>query len=67
MSEALSEDLLHGADEIARFLFGTPRARRRIYYLAENSQVPVFKVGHSLWARRSTLVDWISTREAEAL
>jgi hypothetical protein len=47
----LADDLLRGADEIAAFIFGTKFARRRVYYLAETSRLPVFRLGSVLCAR----------------
>jgi hypothetical protein len=50
-----AEDLLRGADEIAEFIFGARGGRRKIYYLAETSHLPVFRLGAVLCARRSVL------------
>src|ERR1700733_14258398 len=58
--EGLANDLLRGADEIAEFLFGTSASgRRKIYYLAECTKIPIFRIGSVLHARRSVLLDWI--------
>jgi hypothetical protein len=67
-------DLLEGAEEIAEFLFGgeaDPAARRarlrRTYRLTSEvkpaDQLPVFRIGSLLFARRSTLLRWIAERE----
>lgn len=63
---AIAEDLLHGAEEIAAFLFGSKALRRKIYHLAETSRLPVFRLGSVLCARRSVLLDWIKEQEARA-
>jgi len=63
-SPELSEDLLKGADEIARFVFGERGSRRKIYYLAETSHLPVFRLGAVLCARRSVLMRWIAGQES---
>jgi hypothetical protein len=34
---ALSADLLRGADEIAQFMFGDPKERRRVYHLVQRT------------------------------
>ena len=60
----LADDLLRGADEIAEFIFGTRGGRRKIYYLAETSHLPVFRLGAVLCARRSILLRWISGQES---
>jgi hypothetical protein len=67
-------DMLEGADEIGEFLFGDdpdPAARRarlrRTYRLTSEvkpaDQLPVFRIGSLLFARRSTLLRWIAERE----
>lgn len=64
--EELADDLLEGADEIAEFIFGKRGGRRKVYYLAETSRLPVFRLGAQLCARRSVLLRWISGQESRA-
>lgn len=64
VSQELADDLLHGADEIAEFIFGKRGGRRKVYYLAETSHLPVFRLGAQLCARRSVLLRWISGQES---
>ena len=61
----LSDDLLHGAGAIALFLFGDANKRRRVYYLASetNLKLPIFRIGNVICARKSTLLEWIEWRE----
>ncbi|HEX3885365.1 MAG TPA: hypothetical protein VHW66_22115 [Stellaceae bacterium] len=59
----LADDLLRGADEIAEFIFGARGSRRKVYYLAETSHLPVFRLGAVLCARRSVLLRWIAGQE----
>lgn len=56
-------DLLCGAAEISQFLFRKPDARRRVYHLYEHHGFPAFKVGGSIFARRSTILKWIAEKE----
>ena len=63
----LGDDILRGADQIAEFLLGDGRQRRKVYHLAENSRLPVFKLGAILCARRSTLIAWIADQEMKAV
>lgn len=56
-------DLLCGATEISEFLFRKPNARRRVYHLYEHHDLPAFKVGGSIFARRSTILKWIADKE----
>lgn len=63
----LADDILRGAEEIAVFLFGNPRHRRKVYHLAETSRVPCFRLGAVLCARRSTLQAWIEQQEARSI
>lgn len=63
----IAEDLLRGADQIAGFLFGDSKERRRIYHLAQTSRLPVFRLGSVLCARRRTLTAWIEEQERRAV
>lgn len=63
ISKDLADDLLRGADEISEFIFGANGNRRRIYYLAEHSRLPVFRLGSVLCARQSVLLGWIASQE----
>lgn len=63
----ISDDLLCGADEIAKFLFGPNGSRRKVYYLAACTRLPVFRLGAKLCARRSVLLAWIAGQENRAL
>ena len=53
----------HGADEIAEFIFGKRGSRRKVYYLAECTRLPVFRLGSMLCARRSVITGWIEFRQ----
>jgi excisionase family DNA binding protein len=57
-------DLLTGAEAIAAFMGVKPR---RVYHLAEAQRLPVFRMGSTLCARRSTLLRWIEDMEQSAL
>lgn len=57
-------DLLTGAEAIAAFLGVKPR---RVYHLTETQRLPVFRIGSTLCARRSTLQRWIEEMERAAL
>jgi hypothetical protein len=59
----IAGDILHGADEIAEFLFGDRKYRRRIYNLVDGYHLPIFRIGTNICARRSILLEWISTQE----
>jgi hypothetical protein len=62
--DKLADDLLRGADEIAEFIFGERGSRRKVYYLAECTRLPVFRLGSVLCARRSVLLNWIASQES---
>lgn len=66
-SPELADDLLHGADEIASFVFGERGSRRKIYYLAECARLPVFRLGSMLCARKSVLMGWIAGQESRSM
>lgn len=61
----ISDDLLRGADEIAEFVFGDRRHRRKIYYLTSNAKrcIPYFKLGSVTCARKSSLLRWVEEQE----
>lgn len=56
----IAEDLLRGADEIARFLFGSTKHRRKVYYYATDAKVrmpasgPSYTRGRARFSRGST-------------
>lgn len=61
--QAVAGDLLHGAEEIAVFLFGDGKHRRRVYNLVDGNELPVFRIGANICARKSVLMDWIARQE----
>jgi hypothetical protein len=61
--EWLADDILEGADAIAEFLFGSSSYRRKVYYLAECSKLPIFRLGSVLCARKSVLLEFIAGQE----
>ena len=63
---SLADDLLRGAEAIAEHLYGHPRHRRKVYHLAKTKRLPVFRLGSTLCARRSTLIAWIEDQEIKA-
>jgi hypothetical protein len=59
----IAGDILYGADEIALYLFGDPKHRRRVYNLVQGNGLPVFRVGVNICARKSVLLAWIAAQE----
>lgn len=57
---ALAGDLIVGAEQIADFL---GLDRRKIYHLASQDHLPIFRIGSALCCRKSTLTKWILARE----
>ena len=49
---SLADDILKGAERIGDYIDEPPR---RVFYLAERSLIPVFKIGNLLHARKSEL------------
>ncbi len=60
---ALADDMIIGADAIAWFLLKDRKKRRRIYYLAEKTKLPIFRFGSRIAARKSVLIAWIKSQE----
>lgn len=56
----ISEDLIFGADAIAAFL---GMDRRQVYHAHQMEHLPIFRIGSTLCARKSTLSNWIAERE----
>ena len=65
--ENVSDDILRGADAIAEFLLGDGGQRRKVYHLAHSGQLPVFRLGSILCARRSTLIRFIESQEGRSI
>jgi hypothetical protein len=59
-----AKDMLRGADEIAAHLFGDSALRRKVYHLVATSNLPVFKLGSMICARKSVLLKWVAEQEA---
>jgi len=62
----LAGDILAGANEIAEFLFGDRKHRRKVYNLVETARLPVFRLGANICARRSVLLAWIAEQEGQS-
>ncbi len=62
----LHSDMLEGADQIAAYLYGSPAKRGKVYHLVEANRLPVFKIGKTICARRSTLLSFIADQERAA-
>jgi hypothetical protein len=58
-----AKDMLRGAEEIAQFLYGSAEQRRKVYHLAATSNLPIFKLGSMLCARKSVLLKWVEDQE----
>lgn len=63
-SNAVAQDLLRGASEIATFL---GLSRRSVYHQIESGRLPVFRLGSSVCARKSVLLNWIEEQERQSL
>jgi hypothetical protein len=60
----LADDLLKGANEIAKFGGWSPR---QVYHWTQTRRLPVFRLGSVLCARKSRIVAWIEDQEAQTL
>ena len=56
-------DILRGAEAIAQFLYDDGTRRRSVYNLVKTTQLPVFRLGATICARRSALITWITEQE----
>jgi hypothetical protein len=69
--EALSSDLLVGAQEISMFLYGPEEGLkttnlRRTYHAIAKGDIPIFKLGGKIHARRSAIRARIEAQEQAA-
>lgn len=66
----LAGDLMTGAAQIAKFLWGGDgsREQRRVYYLADPARgpnrLPTFRMGSMICGRKSSFKAWMSERES---
>lgn len=62
---AMAGDVLHGAKEIAQFVFGDPKKQRKVYHLCSTGQLPFFYLGSVICSRRSSLQRAIQKKERQ--
>ncbi|WP_271526486.1 MULTISPECIES: hypothetical protein [unclassified Bradyrhizobium] len=62
-----ADDILEGAAAIAEYLFGSREFRRKVYYLAETSKLPLFRLGSVLCARKLVLAGFIRGQEKQPI
>jgi hypothetical protein len=66
LTENGGERIILGAAAIAEYIFGDPRLRRKVYYLAEFTKVPIWRLGAQLCLRPATYENWIVQQETRA-
>jgi hypothetical protein len=66
-NEKADDRVIRGADAIAEYIFGDRRHRRKIYYLAECSKIPIWRLGSTLCLRPATYESWIKGQESRAV
>jgi hypothetical protein len=66
-TESVDDRIIRGADAIAEYIFGDRRHRRKIYYLAECSKIPIWRLGSTLCLRPATYESWIRDQESRAV
>ena len=68
--DALPADILVGAQAIAKFLYGDEGLKetnlRRVYHGISKGDIPVFRIGGKLHARKSTILRRITGQEDAA-
>jgi hypothetical protein len=64
-SPALADDLLLGVGSIAEFIYGndSQKNRRRVYHLHATGQLPTFRMGNRVSARKYRLVRHVEELE----
>jgi hypothetical protein len=67
MASELADDLLRGAADIARFIYGDESHRSKVYHAVEKDGLPIFRMnGGTIHARKSTIMKWIEEKEGRA-
>jgi hypothetical protein len=61
-----SERIILGAAAIAKYIYGDSSLRRKVYYLAEYTRTPIWRLGAKLCLRPSTYENWIVQQENRA-
>ena len=61
-----AEQPIRGAEAIAEYIFGNRESRRKVYYLAEKTRIPIFRLGATLCMRPSAYRSWLESQEARA-
>ena len=59
----LAGDILRGATSIADYL---GFERRAVYHAVSKGSIPTFRIGETVCARKSTLMNWIVEQERGA-
>jgi hypothetical protein len=62
-SSSIAWDILYGAEQIAQFLYGNPKYRRKVYNIIGREGLPNFRLGAIICSRKSVLLDWITRQE----
>ncbi len=65
--DQMAEPAIRGAEAIAEFIFGDRAHRRKVYYLAECSKIPIYRLGSTLCLRPSAYRRWIENQETRAV
>jgi hypothetical protein len=63
-TEHSGDRVIVGAAAIAEYIFGDRKQRRKIYYLAEFTKLPIWRLGAQLCLRPATYENWIVEQEA---
>jgi hypothetical protein len=62
-AQSIGDDILRGADAIAEFIYGSANMRRKVYNLVQQRKLPHFRLGASICARKSVVLEWINRQE----
>jgi hypothetical protein len=58
----VSDDVIEGAEAIAKFLFGESASFRRAYTAIKHG-LPHFRIGNRIFVRKSAVTEWIERQE----
>jgi len=61
----MSDEILVSCRSIAEYIFGDGKLGHRVNYLVNSGQMPAFRIGSQISARKSKLDAWLLEQEAK--
>ena len=62
----MNDDILVSCKSIAEYIFGNAKLGHRVNYLVNSGQMPAFRIGSQISARKSKLDSWLAETESRS-